>query len=232
MDSKLHIVNCHATTETSDLLGGLRPVRGRTLMGQRLLQKLRTLVSQWPHKDVLSSLHIPEFIRDQPTQNQLLRGGATESQELVTALPEESISSIVSLVKSLRQLKAKVPYPAIEAFERTNKRQKLESGMVVDDEKGNLVDFEAKLDEIEALLRRYNAIFEWMDGPLVTAMKDGDMILLDEISLADDAVLERMNSVLEPSRTLVLAEKGTVEDAESSFIVGHKDFQLFPKKVI
>ena len=35
----------------------------------------------------------------------------------------------------------------------------------------------------------------------------GDHFLIDEISLADDAVLERLNSVLESSRTLTLAEK-------------------------
>ena len=39
-------------------------------------------------------------------------------------------------------------------------------------------------------------------------MKEGAMFLVDEISLADDSVLERLNSVLEPERTLLLAEKG------------------------
>ncbi|CAK5270478.1 unnamed protein product [Mycena citricolor] len=52
------------------------------------------------------------------------------------------------------------------------------------------------------------AIFEWYDGPLVNAMKTGDVFLLDEISLADDSVLERLNSVLETGRTIVLAERG------------------------
>jgi len=51
------------------------------------------------------------------------------------------------------------------------------------------------------------ALFQWVDGPLPEAMKNGDMFVIDEISLAEDAVLERLNSVLEPSRTLVLAEK-------------------------
>jgi len=51
-------------------------------------------------------------------------------------------------------------------------------------------------------------LFEWCDGPLVTAMKEGHVVLLDEISLAEDAVLERLNSVLEPGRSLTLAEKG------------------------
>ncbi|KAI8805304.1 P-loop containing nucleoside triphosphate hydrolase protein, partial [Cladochytrium replicatum] len=52
-----------------------------------------------------------------------------------------------------------------------------------------------------------NALFEWHDGPLVNAMRNGDLFLLDEISLADDSVIERLNSVLEPQRLLVLAEK-------------------------
>ncbi|CAH8610286.1 unnamed protein product [Schistosoma haematobium] len=49
-------------------------------------------------------------------------------------------------------------------------------------------------------------LFEWVNGPLVTAMLNGDLFLLDEISLADDAVLERLNSLLEPERQLHLAE--------------------------
>lgn len=40
-------------------------------------------------------------------------------------------------------------------------------------------------------------------------MHPGDILLIDEISLAEDAVLERINSVLEPSRTLTLAEKAS-----------------------
>lgn len=51
-------------------------------------------------------------------------------------------------------------------------------------------------------------LFEWKDGPLISSMEEGQVFLIDEISLADDSVLERMNSVLEPERTLVLSEKG------------------------
>ena len=64
---------------------------------------------------------------------------------------------------------------------------------------------------IERAKTRANALFEWVDGGLVQAMKDGHHFLLDEISLADDSVLERLNSVLEPSRTLFLAEKGSTD---------------------
>lgn len=53
------------------------------------------------------------------------------------------------------------------------------------------------------LHQKWQTIFLWQDGPLVQAMKNGDLFLVDEISLADDSVLERMNSVLEPERKLV-----------------------------
>ena len=39
-------------------------------------------------------------------------------------------------------------------------------------------------------------------------MRKGGCVLLDEISLAEDAVLERLNSVLEPERKLLVAERG------------------------
>lgn len=51
-----------------------------------------------------------------------------------------------------------------------------------------------------------DGLFAWYDGPLVQAMRQGRLFLLDEVSLADDSVLERLNSVLEPRGTLVLAE--------------------------
>ncbi|CAN3361232.1 midasin [Diutina catenulata] len=81
---------------------------------------------------------------------------------------------------------------------------------------------EAQAAEVAELRRAASVIFEWNDGPLVQTMKSGDFFLLDEISLADDSVLERLNSVLEPERTLLLAEKGTT-DAQ---VVAHTGFEF------
>lgn len=75
---------------------------------------------------------------------------------------------------------------------------------------------------VESSRTRSNALFQWMDGSLVHAMKTGEHFLLDEISLADDSVLERLNSVLEPGRRLFLAEKGT----DDSPIVASAGFQF------
>ncbi|XP_055612031.1 midasin [Uranotaenia lowii] len=64
-----------------------------------------------------------------------------------------------------------------------------------------------------------NQLFEWSDGPLVLSMQEGGFFLADEISLAEDSVLERLNCVLEPERTLLLAEKGGVSTEGSEFVI-------------
>jgi midasin len=86
-------------------------------------------------------------------------------------------------------------------------------------------DQTSSLRDARRTLQHSGSLFEWHDGPLVKAMQDGDLFLLDEISLADDSVLERLNSVLEPSRTLVLAEKGGY-DVDQVLVHAQPGFEL------
>lgn len=78
-------------------------------------------------------------------------------------------------------------------------------------------------DEIKSENAEFLSLFKWYDGPLVNAMKTGDIFLIDEISLADDAVLERLNSVLEPGRSLVISEKGGIKVEE---VTAQSDFRI------
>ncbi|KAI0911924.1 hypothetical protein F4823DRAFT_560495 [Ustulina deusta] len=80
-------------------------------------------------------------------------------------------------------------------------------------------DLQQRISENEV---KSKALFEWADGSLVQAMRSGQYFLLDEISLADDSVLERLNSVLEPQRTILLAEKGI----DNSFVKADAGFQF------
>ncbi|KIJ64401.1 hypothetical protein HYDPIDRAFT_132220 [Hydnomerulius pinastri MD-312] len=84
---------------------------------------------------------------------------------------------------------------------------------------------ETSLRELQSSLLRSESLFEWHDGPLIRAMRDGEVFLLDEISLADDSVLERLNSVLEPDRTIVLAERGGT-DGEYPAVRAAETFKL------
>jgi midasin len=81
------------------------------------------------------------------------------------------------------------------------------------------------LEALRTKLVRSQSIFEWRDGPLIEAMRAGEVFLLDEISLAEDSVLERLNSVLEPDRTIVLAERGGAGE-ESPVIQADEGFRL------
>lgn len=64
--------------------------------------------------------------------------------------------------------------------------------------------------------------FQWNDGIVLQAMKKGDKLLIDEISLASDSVLERLNSLLESERTILLTDAG----ADTQVIEAHPDFQI------
>ncbi|WVZ15742.1 hypothetical protein V8G54_013308, partial [Vigna mungo] len=96
-------------------------------------------------------------------------------------------------------------------------------GQVCLDISRELKDLEQIKCDLNGLHQKWQSIFVWQDGPLVEAMRDGDLFLVDEISLADDSVLERLNSVLEPERMLSLAEKGGTDlekvTAHSNFFV-------------
>jgi len=68
-----------------------------------------------------------------------------------------------------------------------------------------------------------SCVFEWHDGILVEAMQQGGLLLIDEISLANDSVLERLNSVFEADRTLVISEKSSKEAVR---VIAHPAFKM------
>uniref|UniRef100_A0A8R1HVT4 Midasin n=2 Tax=Caenorhabditis japonica TaxID=281687 RepID=A0A8R1HVT4_CAEJA len=64
--------------------------------------------------------------------------------------------------------------------------------------------------------------FEWSDGVVISAMREGFPLLVDEISLAEDSVLERLNPLFEEDRSLLLSDAGT----ETELVESKQGFQL------
>uniref|UniRef100_A0A915P399 Midasin n=2 Tax=Meloidogyne TaxID=189290 RepID=A0A915P399_9BILA len=60
--------------------------------------------------------------------------------------------------------------------------------------------------------------FQWKDGIVVQAMRRGQRVLIDEISLASDSVLERLNSLLESERTILLTNPASSTSGDSNSI--------------
>jgi MoxR-like ATPase len=211
-------VNCHQTTETSDLIGSLRPVRGRSALAVEIVQIFGELIKFWPDRDIVANIKMPSVAEFYAQDNSNLRD-----------ISEDIVIEIIRLTRDLCKSR-----PMVQSIvgtnlpERNAKRQKLDEIEQIDNQ---LTNQDAHISNIvnrmHECYRKYNALFEWSDGPLVRAMKAGEMILLDEISLADDAVLERLNSVLEPSRTFVLAEKGCFTNEDCKSLKAHDSFQLF-----
>jgi midasin len=68
--------------------------------------------------------------------------------------------------------------------------------------------------------------FEWIDGPLVRALKYGYWLLLEGANLCSPSVLDRLNSLCEPDGVLTLSERGYV-DGDVQTIRPHPNFRLF-----
>ncbi|XP_038899709.1 midasin isoform X2 [Benincasa hispida] len=175
MKKKLHILNCHQYTETSDFIGGFYPNRERSKLTSQYEKEVHELISKISEYDL---------------------GISISSDIGQTSLTLDSLDRIMKILREGRENCQRL---CVEELEHIKK----------------------KLAELH---KQWQTIFTWQDGPLVQAMRDGDMFLIDEISLADDSVLERINSVLEPERKLALAEKGG-EFLET--VTAHPEFCLF-----
>jgi midasin len=68
--------------------------------------------------------------------------------------------------------------------------------------------------------------FEWVDGPLVRAIKRGHWVVLDGANLCSPSVLDRLNSLCEPGGVLVLSERGYVNGAVQT-LKPHPNFRMF-----
>lgn len=66
---------------------------------------------------------------------------------------------------------------------------------------------------------------EWVDGPLVHAMKNGHWLVLDGANLCNPSVLDRLNSLCEPDGFLGLSERGLV-NGSVEVVKPHPDFRL------
>jgi midasin len=90
-------------------------------------------------------------------------------------------------------------------------------------------------DEANDLLHRVRQVssmvascgqFEWVDGPLVRAIKRGHWVVLDGANLCNPSVLDRLNSLCEQGGVLTLSERGYVNGAVQT-LKPHPGFRLF-----
>ena len=182
-ERRLRIVNCHQHTEASDFLGGYRPSRNLPKAIARAVGAATALLSNAALCSAASAACVG-LLRE------VFGCGSGDLGALdVARLIERACRELRGLEEALLQ-----PSTALSLEAQLATRS---LARCVAEARGDLAD----AARVAALP------FEWADGPLVEAMKQGDVLLIDEINLAEDAVLERLNSVFETERTLTLTEK-------------------------
>lgn len=89
---------------------------------------------------------------------------------------------------------------------------------------------ETRLSSVRALLQAASSptgpSFEWIDGPLVTAIKEGHWFFINDANLCSPSVLDRLNSLCELNGTLSLNEKGSTS-GQTEILRPHPNFRLF-----
>lgn len=85
-------------------------------------------------------------------------------------------------------------------------------------------DFSKKLERAQSQVSASNGmLFSFVEGAFVTALRNGDWILLDEVNLAPPEILQRVVGVLEDEKgSICLAERGDID-----YVCRHPDFRMF-----
>ena len=148
----------------------MRPVRGRE-------QILKSLTSHL--MEALKIVQVLEAEKDSPFASE---GYSIESAEK-TVLQMESCADIRSAeVQSLLTHLQRF----IDDQTPTNKKSRLN-----EDDALPLIDRLTNMHvSASQCFAHYSSLFEWQDGPLLLAMKAGEVFVMDEINLAEDAVIE------------------------------------------
>lgn len=222
-NQRIRIVNCHQSTETADIIGGLRPVRGRAGLLSMLHENVKKILTIDGHslpllEELVTVLNESENKGD---ESSVL---TVDESRLSSAMGELAVRLTAYVSPDGSPDCEAVPPPDNKKLKTTREDYNNISNEIHSSEISQLI--KATLE----LWRRYMSLFEWQDGPLVEAMKCGDVFILDEINLAEDAVIERLNSVLENSRTLTLAERGSqgeeCGDESNVVVVAHPNFRF------
>ena len=168
---RLHMLNCNQHTEASDFLGGFRPARSRAAS----LSALRAAAAEAAASPLLPAAGVaPLLLPPSDSEGEESELSPAETEVLVSSL-ERAVASAAAWVQARTATPGGCGPEEAEALHT------------------QLALLRVHVASASASAASARAPFQWADGPLVTAMRQGDMILVDEINLAEDAVLERLN---------------------------------------
>ena len=200
---KLVVFNMSQQSDSSDLLGGFKPVDIRVLanpLREEFHQLFEATFSVKSNKGFLDSVQ-KTYIKKKWTHFSTgLRNAIEMAKNVFKRVKETSLGNDgVPTKKARRQFD-----------------DALQSRWTIFEEQ--VQQFDAQREQIKE-----NLLFSFVEGSLVRAIKDGHWVLLDEINLASAETLECLNGLLQDAdSSILLMEKG-----DSQPVKRHSDFRIF-----
>ncbi|KAK3107992.1 AAA ATPase midasin, partial [Teratosphaeriaceae sp. CCFEE 6253] len=196
LGKKLEPFNLSQQSEAGDLLGGYKPVTTRSLIV--------------PMKDEFDELFRASF-------------STSKNQHFLELLGKQIKKSNWRAVCKLWHQALKMVDQQRESSPPPSKKRKVESQKVVNFPRWDV--FAEKVTDLDRRLTHGTEAFafNFVEGNIIRAVRDGDWVLLDEINLASPDTLEAITDLLDPrSPSILLTEAGNIERIEA-----HPDFRVF-----
>ena len=221
---KITVINMSQQSDSSDLLGGFKPMDSQTYVT--------------PVKEEFDRLFAATFS---------VKSNAAFIQSISKAYIKKKWSTLLQGFTNAIKM-------ARTVFKRLNDAQQSQEGDISSDQNDKIShtqnqkdvqgsadkkprrqldyntriewdNFESTVNQLRSKLEKIksNFLFSFVEGVLVKAVKNGEWVLLDEINLASAETLECLSGLLEsPESSLLLIERG---DADP--ITRHANFRLF-----
>ncbi|KAJ2771065.1 AAA ATPase midasin, partial [Coemansia linderi] len=185
----LAVFNLSQQSDSSDLLGGFRPV-DISLIALRLRETFDALFARTFSKDKNA-----EFL-----------------EKVRVAHGKKDWRRLALLFNAAMGNAAK----ALESVEGERRKKQKITAENVDELRNEWAEFRASVVDFEAL-KGARMVFSFVEGALVRAARTGGWILLDEINLATAETLACLGGLLQRERSLLLAETGVRIPCHPSF---------------
>lgn len=224
----LHVVNMSQQSDSSDLLGGFRPVDARFLVKPLKTEfdlLFKRTFSVKKNAAFIESVNRVYIKGNWKMLCSAFSNGLKMAEKVFEKRREQQLSSSSSN-ESLDQDASPPPPSSPSCRDAEEQAAPLSKRIKVHDAglEEEWFQFKQQLDQLGAQLDSIDNkfLFSFVEGTLVKAVRNGDWVLLDEINLANPETLECLSGLLQGiDGSLLLMERGDTEPIQR-----HPDFRL------
>ena len=206
MNKKITVINVSQQTESSDLLGGYKPVTS----------KIMALPLQETFEELFSSTFSKK--KNERFSNVLNKCFNKGQWKNVVKLWLESVKMARDVLQKQEPERSEDETPKKKRkLEIKDKVHLLERWCAFEEKARNFETHSSSLEDA--------FVFDFVEGSLVKAVRNGEWLLLDEINLASPDTLESIADLITDKleeRSLLLTEKGDINS-----INAHPEFRIF-----